>query len=107
MFRPMPAFPVAGRDGSAWVRMKGGWRERGRCGISEGQIIVISGLFSILVVVATVGIIGRVLPGHWRARRWQFVLIDILLIVGSLLIASRPVISAARLTYRYLQGLQM
>jgi len=54
-------------------------------------------VFSVLVIVATVGIVGRVLPGHWRARRWSLVVIDVMLIIGSLLIASRPVIGVVRL----------
>jgi|GEM_PF-1196129 len=69
----------------------------GRCGIGEEQAIIIAAVFSVLVIVATVGIVGRVLPGHWRARRWSLVVIDVMLIIGSLLIASRPVIGVVRL----------
>lgn len=71
--------------------------KKGRCGIGEEQTIIIAGVFSVLVVVATVVIVGRVLPGHWRARRWSLVVIDVMLIIGSLLIASRPVIGVVRL----------
>lgn len=77
-----------------WGRVR---QSSGRCSIGEELTIIIAGVFSVLVVVATVAIIGRVLPGHWRARRWSLVVIDVMLIIGSLLIASRPVIGAVRL----------
>lgn len=41
-------------------------------------------------------IIGWALPQHWRARRWSYVVIDLILVVGAILIAARPIAQAFR-----------
>lgn len=53
-------------------------------------------VFAVFVIVVIGFIGGRVLPQHWRARRWTYIVIDIVLIIGAILIASRPIAEAFR-----------
>lgn len=60
-----------------------------RCGIGSG-VAILFGLFGIALIGVTVYVIASVIPAHWRQRRWAFLVVDVLLIIGAGLIALRP-----------------
>lgn len=65
---------------------------------------ILFGLIGLVFIAITVYIIATVLPDHWRRRKWSFVVIDVLLVLGALIIAARPVGDAAQAVYRSVTG---